>query len=214
MAVSVSPTVLSRLYRVCLAGQEVPRQYTCEGQEHRPRWHRSSSAPWSRKQPWPRSCRRRRPPAPAFRAPRFVFRRHLEGSADIVLALAKASPTCWRVTFTRRIAIGSNGLPDRAATARASSADWLKRREKKRRQCSGTGTTTSASATSSAPARSIQRAIHGARSVRSPYFSACTMRGATPVRRPPPAPARKAADWRSHRRKGTLRPSRAGRACP
>ena len=75
---------------------------------------------------------------------------------------------------------GEKGSPPSFATARPSSADWLNWRRKKRRQCKGTGTTRSASAISSAPARIIQFAIQGARSVRSWYFSPCTIWRATP----------------------------------
>ena len=79
---------------------------------------------------------------------------------------------------------------------RASSADWLNRRGKKRRQCSGTGTITSASATSSSPARTIQRAIHRRKLGAVPIFQPLHhLLGDAGIGDAPHAPGRTAADW-------------------
>ena len=97
------------------------------------------------------------------------------GKTTTLRALSGVQPlSSGTIRFKGKLLTGS-------PSARPSSADWLKRRRRKRRECSGTGTMTSASRMSSEPARIIHRAIHGARSVRSLYFSACTMRRATPV---------------------------------
>src|ERR1700679_2529563 len=67
---------------------------------------------------------------------------------------------------------GSAVLPVSFASRCAIRADWLKRRDHRRRRCSGTGTRISASARRSRPARSSQRAKAGTRSSRSARLSA------------------------------------------